>query len=215
MRFGYSVQRPSIDRAVLRSGPVTLAGEFDEAERLIESIDAAGVRGGGVLADSVVTSGDLSESRLDRVDLSDVVIDGVELSNSSWQSVVARRVEVLRCRALGWRLSLAAASHLYVEGCRLDYATIRVAGANGPVVFANCTFREATISGDLSNVVFQDCLLTGTEFDATAARDCDLRSSDLAGARGLLTLRGAKVDAGQAASVAFQFAAEAGLVVED
>ncbi len=81
-------------------------------------------------------------------------------------------------------------------------------------MFAECRFREATITGDLSNVVFHECSLDGAGFEANKAVDCDLRTSDLLGARGVSRLRGARITLEQATSVAPVLAAEAGLSVE-
>ncbi|MFI6031379.1 pentapeptide repeat-containing protein [Amycolatopsis magusensis] len=64
-------------------------------------------------------------------------------------------------------------------------------------------------------MLFTDCNLTGAEFQATKAGGCDLRGSELTGARGLLTLRGATLDAGQAASAAAAIVTDAGLLLGD
>lgn len=214
LRFGHTVQVPSIDVGRLSTRPLDLAGRFEVSDTLAESVESADVQGRGSLMGSLIRSGDLSGSRFGPFELSDVVFDGVDVSNASWQSVKARRVEVLRSRAVGLRLSLESASDVFLDGCRLDYASIRVGLARRPVVFSECTFREATIGGDLSNVIFLDCSFEGAEFEASKAQGCDLRSSDLLGARGLSSLRGATVDEGQVASIAYQLATEAGLIID-
>lgn len=80
-------------------------------------------------------------------------------------------------------------------------------------VFSGCTFREATISGDLSNVVFADCDFVETEFRVTRAAKCDLRGSRFTDARGLLSLRGAMISPDQAVAISGSIAREAGLIV--
>jgi uncharacterized protein YjbI with pentapeptide repeats len=120
----------------------------------------------------------------------------------------------LRCRGIGLRLTVKHAGDVYAYDSRLDYAVVEVGRVKGLAVFDGCSFREAVISGDLSGVVFSDCDLTGTEFAASRAQGCDLRGSRLGAARGLLSLRGAKISADQAVDVADALAAEAGLVVE-
>jgi len=55
----------------------------------------------------------------------------------------------------------------------------------------------------------------GAEFALSAATGCDLRTSRLAAARGLLTLRGARVSADQAAGMGPSLATEAGLALEE
>lgn len=213
---GRTVRRPAVGGpAELTALPADFAGEFDEDSVLVDGGDQAGVTGGGELATAVVTAVNLSGAQLRPLAMADVRFDGVDLSNASLQEVTARQVELFRCRAVGLHLSLARASDLYVTESRLDYATIRFERVNGVAVFHQCTFREAVLSGDLSNVVFADCDLTAAEFEASQAKGCDLRSSTLSGARGLLTLRGARISTGQAVSVALQLAGEAGLTVLD
>ncbi|GAB2780662.1 hypothetical protein GCM10027199_64610 [Amycolatopsis magusensis] len=62
--------------------------------------------------------------------------------------------------------------------------------------------QHATAPSDRVPPVFTDCDLTGAGFQATKAGGCDLRGSELAGTRGLLTLRGATLDTGQASAAA-------------
>ncbi|GAA0522097.1 hypothetical protein GCM10011581_34700 [Saccharopolyspora subtropica] len=156
---------------------------------------------------------DLSGTKFSPLEFSDVRFEDVELSNAPWHGVRARRTEIVRSRTVGFRLSLASANDVHVDGCRLDYASIHVESVKGAPVFHSCTFREATISGGLSNVVFSDCSLDGVEFEATKAAGCDLTTSRIAGARGLLGPRGARIAAEQAASAAIIIATEAGLRV--
>jgi uncharacterized protein YjbI with pentapeptide repeats len=85
----------------------------------------------------------------------------------------------------------------------------------GLVVFDGCTFTDAVVGGDLSSVLFVNCSFDGAEFAATAAAGCDLRSCKLGAARGLLTLRGARVTADQAVAFAPRLASEAGFTVEE
>lgn len=113
------------------------------------------------------------------------------------------------------RLSVDHASDLSIVDCRFDYATIHLEKVKDVAVFTGCSFREATISGNLSNVLFLDCDFVDTEFRATRAAKCDLRSSRLTSARGLLTLRGATISTDQAVSISALIATEAGLIVSD
>lgn len=167
------------------------------------------------MAHSVVRRVDLSGSRLGPVRLTDTACEDVDLSNALVQQLTVRRVELLRCRAIGLQLSIDQASDLYVADCRLDFAAIHIDKVKGIAAFVGCSFRETVISGFLSGVVFLDCDFADTEFTTANAKGCDLRMSRLAGARGLLGLRGALITAEQAASVADQLAIEAGLTVCD
>lgn len=212
---GRSIQRPSIDRDDLSVATSGFKGDFDLEYSFVDAGKQAGVMGEGSVAHSVVCRVDLSGSRLGPVTLADTTLEDVDLSNASVQLVTARRVEMLRCRAIGLRLSTEQASDLYVEGCRLDFAAIHIEKVKGIVAFAGCSFRESTISGCLSGVVFLDCDFADTEFERANAKGCDLRMSRLVGARGLLGLRGALITTEQAASVADRLAIEAGLIVCD
>jgi uncharacterized protein YjbI with pentapeptide repeats len=157
---------------------------------------------------------DLAETRRSPLTLVDSVLRRCDLSAAVWQGVTLRQVELLDCRALGLRLSVDLGQDLYVESGRFDSATLRISRVRGLVVFDGCTFSEAMIGGDLSAVVFTGCTFDGAEFAATAAAGCDLRDSRLGGARGLATLRGARVTADQTVTIAPRLAAELGLTVE-
>jgi uncharacterized protein YjbI with pentapeptide repeats len=156
---------------------------------------------------------DLSGTRREPLTLVDSVLRRCDLSAAVWQQVTLRQVELLDCRALGLRLSVELAQDVYCPGGRFDGATIRLSRVRGLVVFESCTFTDATLAGDLSSVLFRECTFDTAEFAASTADGCDLRGSDLAGARGLLTLRGARITADQAVSVAPRLASEAGLAV--
>lgn len=211
-----SIRRPSFDLDDLDENKFTFRGEFDGDELLVESGEFSGVKGEGILARSLVRSVDLSESQLSPLELADVRFEDVNLSSASWQAVKMRRAEIVRSRAMGFRLSLESAHDIYIDGCRWDYASIHIEGVKGALVFNDCMFREATITGDLSNVMFRDCDLGGVEFEANKAVNCDLTTSRVTDvARGLLGLRGARITAEQAASAAFLIATEAGLTVSD
>ena len=180
------------------------SGGTDPADTLAEEM-AVGVELDGV---------DLAETRRSPLTLVDSVLRRCDLSAAVWQSVTMRQVELLGCRALGLRLSVDLGQDVYVEGGRFDAATVRISRVRGLVVFDSCTFSEAMIGGDLSAVVFTGCTFEGAEFAATAAQGCDLRESRLGGARGLVTLRGARVTADQTVTIAPRLAAELGLTVE-
>ncbi|MGA6168370.1 pentapeptide repeat-containing protein [Amycolatopsis magusensis] len=210
-----SGQRPSIDADDLEPGDLALKGEFDLTDLVVDGGDQIGVSGDGRIRRVHATSTRMSEAILGPVEVDDTIFVDVDLSNASWRRTQARRIEFLRCRAVGWQLELAQAQDVYFEDSRLDYAVIRIEKVKGHLVLSGCTLREAVIAGDLSNVVFADCDLTGAEFQATKAGGCDLRGSELAGTRGLLTMRGATLDTGQASAAAAAIVTDAGLVLGD
>ncbi len=158
---------------------------------------------------------DLAGSRREPLSLVDSVLRRCDVSAAVWQAVTLRQVEVLDCRARGLRLSVDLAQDVYLSGCRFDQATLRIERVRGLVVFDGCVFTDAVVGGDLSSVVFTDCGFDEAEFAATRAAGCDLRSSRLAGARGLLTRRGARITGDQSVAIAARLAAESGFLVED
>jgi uncharacterized protein YjbI with pentapeptide repeats len=214
-RFGdkRSLQRPVIDADDLGTGEPAWNGELTVSDTRVEGGDFTGLDGEGEIERSVLTAVDLSGSRLRPLVLADVELSGADVSNALWSQTIARRAEVLSCRATGWRLSLDLALDMYVGDTRLDYAAIKVNRVKGLLVFERCSFANAQLGGDLSRVLFVDCDLAGAEFTATAARDCDLRTSRIADARGIATLRGALVTTDQVIAVADQLAREAGLTI--
>lgn len=209
------MRRPS----VAGDEPVAELAELDEELDLDEVIvgghDLTGARGDGRMARSVLRGTTLNGSQFGPLELADVVFDGAALANASWRPVTARQSEFRRCRATGWRLQLDLAQDVYLGDCLLDYAVLEVHRVKGLLVFEGCSFTGAMLAGDLSNVVFADCGLDDTEFDAGKATGCDLRTSRIASARGLGTLQGAIIDLEQAMSAGPRLATEAGLRVQD
>jgi uncharacterized protein YjbI with pentapeptide repeats len=210
---GKTIQRPNFEDEDLAEDSPAFRGEFDFESALLIDGDQEGVTGEGSVSSTLVKSVDLSKSRLAPLSLSDVRFDDVNLSNAVLSETTARRVEFQRCQAIGLQAGFVQAQDVYAEDCRFDYATLRFDQVKNAVVFRRCSFRETVLAGDLSNVVFDDCELTETEFEATRAVGCDLTESRLIGVRGLLTLRGARLSADQASSLASQIASEAGLTI--
>lgn len=207
--------RPELDEAGLADAvfPDGDDVELDLTGARVSGGDRTGTTGWGEITGSVLESLDLTGTRLRPLVLADVRLHDVEISNAQWHDVTARRVELRSGRGVGLGLSLDLAWDVHVEDYRLDYAGIHVGRVRGHLVFQGCSLRSATLAGDLSRVVFDGCDLTDARFEATAADGCDLRSSRLAGARGLHGLRGARIDATQLVVVAAQLAAEAGIHV--
>lgn len=180
------------------------AGDLEAADELGDDLVT------GLAFDGV----DLAGSRRERVALVDCVLRRCELTAAVWQQVTVRQTELLDCRALGLRLSIDLAQDLYVSGCRFDQSVLHLERARGLVVFTGCSFTGAELAGDLSRVIAVDCDFDGCEFAARSADGLDLRGSRLAGARGLLTLRGARISVDQTLTIADRLAVEAGFTVE-
>jgi uncharacterized protein YjbI with pentapeptide repeats len=192
--------------------PLTEGGELDVYRQLVTG-DHTGLTGRGEIAESLFDSADLSGTQFEPLSITDSEFRRADLSNTAWIHVSARRTAITGCRAVGWRLFLDFAEDVLVDGCRWELGSLHLGRAKGPVVFRNCTFDGTTLRGDLSKVVFDSCTLAGAEFSAEKAAGCDLRTSRLDGARGLGTLRGARISPAQAVDLAAVLAAELGLDV--
>ncbi|APU17335.1 MULTISPECIES: pentapeptide repeat-containing protein [Actinoalloteichus] len=210
---GKTIQRPSLDPDDLTLERTDFKGPFDFSATHLRGGVQAGVVGEGSLSSVLVSSVDLSECRLDPLELSNVRLDDVDLSNAVLPSVTARRLDVLGCRGIGLSLDFVQAMDVYVQACRFDFATIRFEQVKNAVVFRRCRFVESILAGDLSNIIFDECEFEKVEFAAVRAAGCDLTTTNLIDVHGLSTLRGAKISADQASSLAMRFASEAGLMV--
>ena len=197
----------------LPTSELSLAGRFSYSDCQADDVDQADAVGQGALQNVVVARSNLTGSRITGLELIDVALNNVVVANAAWEKVTARRVEVLNCQATGLQLGLVKAEDLYFEDCKLDYSRLEVDQRRGVIAFHRCTFTEALLDGDLSGVVFSECEFKGAEFRARRAANCDLTSSRLSGAAGLLTLVGAKITEEQAMTVSGQLATEAGLVI--
>lgn len=212
---GRPIQQLSLDSADLTVESAHFNGEFDVEYALLEGGDQNGVVGEGVVRYSIVRDVHFSEAQLGPLTLANVLWDSVDLSNASVQQATIRQTEWRNCRAVGLRLSVDHATDLYVVDCGFNFATIHIERVKGTIAFRGCSFREATITGNLSDTVFLDCDFLATEFDVTGAKGCDLQGSRLTGSTGLSTLQGARMSTEQAVSVARELATELGFVVHD
>lgn len=211
-----SVQRPSIEADELAPYTRPLKGELAVEDALIENAEGVNLTGEGRISRSRITANStLAETAYRPLELQDVALDGVDVSNARWGEARLARVELTGCRGIGWQLHVAEAGDVFVEDCRMDMALIDLEKVRGLMVFRNVSLREATFRGRLDQVLLLDCDLSGAEFEVTSARGADLRGSQLAGARGLLGLRGATVDGAQVLELAGQLVSEAGLTVSE
>lgn len=207
-----TLRRPIFD-IELPVSDLILTGQFDYDEYRADDLDQVGVTGAGSLHHVILHRASLAESRFTELELMDVEVRHTTLPNSAWEQITARRVEFVDCQAVGLQLGLAKAEDLYFEGCKLDYARIDVEQHRGDIAFHRCTFQDAVLSGDLSSVMFSECSFGGAEFQVRRAAHCDVTSSHLDGASGLLTLAGAHITADQAVELSTQLATEIGFVI--
>jgi uncharacterized protein YjbI with pentapeptide repeats len=211
---GRTIRRPSIDEDSLTGAPARLGGEFAIRLERVHG-DQTGVRGEGSIIQSVVDRLTAVNTRLSLLELSDVAFQGADLSHSVWDDVSARRVEFADCRLAGTQILFDSTEDVAFFDCRLDYSALATRRVAGTVFFQNCTFSAASLAGRLDGFVFRDCNLSGMQFDALSAAGCDLRDSQISGAKGFVTLSGARISADQLTSAAAAIAADVGLEVTD
>jgi uncharacterized protein YjbI with pentapeptide repeats len=209
---GHAIRRPSIDEDNLTPAPARLRGKFAIRLERVHG-DQTGVRGEGSIIQSVADRLTAVNSHLSLLELIDVAFQGADLSNSVWDDVSARRVEFSGCRMAGTQILFDSTEDVAFIGCRLDYCALATRRVDGTVFFQNCTLSDASLAGRLDGFIFRDCNLSGMQFDALSAAGCDLRDSLISGAKGFVTLRGARISADQLTSAAAAIASDVGLEV--
>lgn len=99
--------------------------------------------------------------------------------------------------------------HVVFTGCKLDYAVLDQIRADGPVLFAGCSLREAELTGcSLPGAAFDGCDLRLTAFGPGNYRRCDLRGNDLPALIGAAHLKRVILDPAQTAQLGEALAAE-------
>ena len=139
---------------------------------------------------------DLAEDAVpvtDLEDLVDAVVVDRDWANRPARGLVARRVELRRCRLTGAELAEAMLSDVAFDDCRLDLAGLRVAKLER-VVFRECRIAECDFyDASLTEVLFEDCELRKATFNGVKLKRVELRGCDLSGLRGVEALRGARM----------------------
>ncbi|MFC7241264.1 pentapeptide repeat-containing protein [Catellatospora aurea] len=130
--------------------------------------------GGVAVSRSWFVDADLTSSQFDRVTLDRCLLKGCTLAGSQWTGVTFKNV--------------------VLENCRLDYATFTGLRATGPVALIGCSVVQTEFTRCKLNVlVFDECRLTSTRFEACDMRGADLRGNDLSTVGEIMSLRGAIV----------------------
>ncbi|MFD8470369.1 pentapeptide repeat-containing protein [Streptomyces cyaneofuscatus] len=168
-----------------------------------------------------LVTGRIADIRAQQVEFDSVNLHGIEITSSDlgsarWSGSKLTRVHFRDCKLMGAALDRVVLDDVLFEKCRLDYASFEKVRATGPVVFADCTFTEATFTGcDLSNAVFSDCGLKLTEFGGGRYREADLRGNDLSQIRGIANLAEVRIDPGQQTDLAQALVSELGITLGD
>jgi uncharacterized protein YjbI with pentapeptide repeats len=107
--------------------------------------------------------------------------------------VIARRVELHRCRLTGVELAEATLTDVVFVECRLDLAGLRMAKLER-VAFRDCRMTECDFyEASLTDVLFEHCELREATLSGVTLKRVELRRCDLAGLRGVEALRGARM----------------------
>jgi len=126
-------------------------------------------------------------------DLVDVVVDDVDWANRQARGIVARRVELRRCRLTGAELAEAVLSDVTFADCRLDLVGLRIAKLER-VVFRDCQMAECDFyEASLTDVLFEHCELREATLSGAKLKRVEVRGCDLTGFHGADALRGARM----------------------
>jgi uncharacterized protein YjbI with pentapeptide repeats len=182
---------------------------------VLEDADVSTWEGSSVrLAEVALRRVDLSATRLRALSLIDVLASSVNAANGSWSALRTSRVTFERCNLVGLDAGNGELSQTTFRDCKLDLANLRMATLHD-VVFSGCSLRATDFYGaTLRSVSFTGCELHETDFDRASLETVDLRGSSLADIRGIGSLSGAIVDAGQLIDLAPSLAGELGIRVQ-
>ena len=123
---------------------------------------------------------------------------GCELGDLRWTGGKLSRARFDGCKLLAARFENVTLDHVVFSDCKLDYALFSRVRVLGPVLFTQCSLREAEFQGcDLSRSLFDGCDLGLTVFGQGSYRGCDLRGNDLSAISGAHHLHRVVIDRAQ------------------
>jgi uncharacterized protein YjbI with pentapeptide repeats len=148
-------------------------------------------------------------------DLVDAVVGDLDWANRQARGLVARRVELHRCRLTGAELAEALLTDVVFMECRLDLVGLRMAKLDR-VVFRDCRMAECDFyEASLTDVLFDHCELREATLSGVKLKRVELRRCDLAGLSGVEALRGARLPWNDALENGPLFAAALGFEIID
>jgi uncharacterized protein YjbI with pentapeptide repeats len=148
-------------------------------------------------------------------DLVDAVVGDRDWANRQARGLVARRVELHRCRLTGAELAEATLADAVFVECRLNLAGLRMATLDR-VVFRDCRMAECDFyAASLTDVLFERCELREATMSGVKLERVELQRCDLTGLRGVEALRGARMPWGDVVENGPLFAAALGLEIVD
>lgn len=148
-------------------------------------------------------------------ELVDVVVSDRDWANRQARGLVARRVELHRCRLTGAELAEAMLTDVTFTECRLELAGLRMAKLDR-VVFRDCRMAECDFyAASLTDVLFVHCELREAIVSGIKPKRVELRRCDLAGLTGVEALRGVRMPWNDVLENGPLFAAALGLEIID
>ena len=147
--------------------------------------------------------------------MADAVLGDRDWANRQARGLIARRVELHRCRLTGVELAEATLTDVVFVECRLDLAGLRMAKLER-VAFRDCRMTECDFyEASLTDVLFEHCELREATLSGVTLKRVELRRCDLAGLRGVEALRGARMPWADVLENGPLFAAALGLEIVD
>jgi uncharacterized protein YjbI with pentapeptide repeats len=137
---------------------------------------------------------DLNLARVPQLRLADVVLQGCNLANVHARGASLKRVELRGCRLTGAFFAESHLADVLVKDCRVDLAAF-TAGKLERVTFEDCLMTQSDFQETgCESVRFLHCDLTEADITGARFRRSELRRCELAGLRGIESLRGVGVD---------------------
>ena len=125
--------------------------------------------------------------------MADAVLGDLDWANRQARGLIARRLELHRCRLTGVELAEATLTDVVFVECRLDLTGLRMAKLER-VAFRDCRMTECDFyEASLTDVLFEHCELREATLSGVTLKRVELRRCDLAGLRGVEALRGARM----------------------
>lgn len=167
------------------------------------------------VTECVLDGVDLTSRRLTGFHARDTVFEHCELSGAILDGATLTRVRFVGCRMNGVMLGAARLADVSFEECRAPMANFRSAELLR-VLATNCTLTGAEFQGTVfAETYLYDCALEESDFVEARVRGLDLHGSSLSGVRGVLSLRGARVDTDQLIDLGVAALAEVGIRTGD
>ncbi len=147
--------------------------------------------------------------------LTDAVVRDLDWANRKAPRVVISRTELHTVRLTGADLAESTVRDVRFAGCRVDLAAARLSTFER-VVFSDCRMEELDLYGSqLTDVLFERCVLREATISAVKTKRVELRGCDLTGLRGAEALRGVRMPWNDVLQNAPLFANVAGVDIVD